>query len=92
MFDHAALTIDTGKLSILSGWNASTNADSSILIRLLENDTFGSRRGTWREALRHGVMKDLGIFTTSWPSKREAKGALVVMGESFLLHLAKVTV
>ena len=49
---HAVLTIDTGKLTILSGWDASTTADSSMLIRTLDEYNNGLRRGTWRKVLR----------------------------------------
>ena len=49
---HAVLTLDTGKPTILSGWDASTIADSTIITRTLDEYIVGVRRGTWRKILR----------------------------------------
>ena len=49
---HAVLAIDTGKPTIFSGWDAATIADSSILIRTLDEYNIGLQRGTWRKFLR----------------------------------------
>ena len=49
---HAVSTIDTGKPTILSGWDASTIADSFILIRTLDEYNIGLRRSTWRKVPR----------------------------------------
>ena len=48
---HAVLTIDTGKPTVLSGWDASTIADSSIVIRTLDEYIIGLRRSSWRKIL-----------------------------------------
>ena len=48
---HAVLTFDTGRPTILSGWDASTIADSSIITRTLDEYNVGVRRGTWRKIL-----------------------------------------
>ena len=44
---HAVLTIDIGKPTHLPGWDASTTADFSILIRRMEEYNIGLRSGTW---------------------------------------------
>ena len=49
---HAFLTIDTGKPTFSSGWDASTIAGSSILSRTLNEYNIGLRRGTWQKSLR----------------------------------------
>ena len=61
---HAVLTLDTGKPTRLSEWDASTIADSTIITRTLDEYNVGVRRGTWwkilrpqgREALRNWVF------------------------------------
>ena len=65
---HAVLTIDTGKSTIFSGWDALTIVDSSILIRTLDDYTIGLRRGTWRKVLRtQGKMNyETGYFRQLW--------------------------
>ena len=49
---QAVLAIDTGKPTILSGWDASTSADSTIITRTLDEYNVEVRRGTWRKILR----------------------------------------
>ena len=56
---HAVLTFDTGKPTILSGWDASTIADSSNITRTLDEYNVGVRRGTWRKILRTQVREEL---------------------------------
>ena len=56
---HAVLTIDTGALTILSGWDASTISDSTIITRVLDEYTVGVRRGTWRKILRSQGREEL---------------------------------
>ena len=48
---HAILTLDTGKPTILSGWNASTITDTTIITKTLAEYNVGVRRGTWRKIL-----------------------------------------
>ena len=49
---HAVLALDTDQPPILSGWDASTIADSTIITRTLDEYNVGVQRGTWREILR----------------------------------------
>ena len=58
---HAVLTLDTGKLLILSGWDAASFGNRSNIVRVLDTYTFGERRETWRKILgtesREELMK-----------------------------------
>ena len=49
---HAVLALDTGQPTILSGWDASTIADSTIITRTLDEYNVGVPRGTWTKILR----------------------------------------
>ena len=49
---HAVLTLDTGSPTILSGWDAATTTNQQIIIQTLDENTFGVRRGKWREIFR----------------------------------------
>ena len=49
---HAVLTLNTGKPTILSGWDASTIADTTIITTTLDEYNVRVRRGTWRKILR----------------------------------------
>ena len=73
---HDVLTIDTGKPTNLSGWDASTNIDSSFLIRTPDEYKIGLRRGTGPKALRTQGKDELQnwvfLITT----------ALVLLGEA----------
>ena len=65
---HAVLTFDTGKPTILTGWDASTIADSSIITRTLDEYNVGVRRGTWRKILRTQGREELRKWVFS-PTK-----------------------
>ena len=56
---QAGLTLDTSKPTILSGWDASTIADSTITTRTLDEYTVGVRRGTWKKILRTQGREEL---------------------------------
>ena len=56
---HAVLTLDTGEPTILSGWDASTIADSTIITRTLDEYDVRVRLGTWRKILRTPSRKAL---------------------------------
>ena len=56
---HTVLTLDTGKPTILLGWDASTIADSTIIRRTLDEYIVGVRRGTWRKVLRTQGREEL---------------------------------
>ena len=56
---HAVLTLDSGRPTILSGWDASTIGDSDILTRTLDDYNVGVRRGTWRKILRTQGREEL---------------------------------
>ncbi|MEO1764958.1 MAG: hypothetical protein AAFR83_24090 [Cyanobacteria bacterium J06629_18] len=62
---HAVLTIDTGKPAILSGWDACTIADVTIIKRLLDEFTLGVRRGTWRKIMRTKGREELRSWVFS---------------------------
>ena len=56
---HAVLTLDSGRPTILSGWDASTIVDSNIITRTLDEYNVGVRRGTWRKILRTQGREEL---------------------------------
>ena len=56
---HALLTVDTGKPTILSGWDASIIADSTIIPRTLDKYNVRVRRGMWRKISRFQVREEL---------------------------------
>ena len=68
---HAVLTFDTGKPTVLSGWDASTIAYSSIITRTLDEYNVGVRRSTWRKILRTQGREELRkwvFFASKGPS------------------------
>ena len=68
---HAILTLDTGKPTILSGWDASTITDTTIITKTLAEYNVGVRRGTWmkilrtqgREALRNRYFQSICVYS-----------------------------
>ena len=42
---HAALTLDSGSPTILSGWDAATTSNQQVILQTLDEYTFGVRRG-----------------------------------------------
>ena len=59
---HAVLTFDTGKPTILSGWDASTIADSSNITRTLDEYNEGGRRGEKFYGRKAGRNYESGYF------------------------------
>ena len=68
---HAVLTLDTGSPTILSGWDAATTTNQQKIIQTLDEDTFGVRRGKWREIFRKKRFVSItwmGVFSSNRPS------------------------
>ena len=74
---HAVLTMDSGSPAILSGWDASTIADETVITRVLDEYTIGVRRGTWRKILREKGRDELRkwVFEPAY-GPQQTKGAL----------------
>ena len=52
LLGHALLSLDTCSPTILSRWDAATTTDQQIMFQILDEYTFGVRRGKWREVFR----------------------------------------
>ena len=46
---HAVLVLDTRSPTISSGWDGATTSNERVILRTLDEYTFGVRRGKWRE-------------------------------------------
>ena len=76
LFAHAVLTVDTGSPTFLSGWDAATISNQSIIHQMLDQNTLGVRRGKWREIFRNETLSTLGkwVFSPSTgPQESEDK-------------------
>ena len=64
---HAILTLNTGSPTILSGWDAATTSNQSVILQTLDEYTFGVRRGKWGEIFRKKVLSALRewVFSSS---------------------------
>ena len=75
---HDVLTLDTGSLTILSGWDAATTTNQHIIIQTLDEYTFGVRRGKWREIFRKEDLVPLREWVFSPATgPQESKNKLV---------------
>ena len=78
LLTHAVLTLDTGSLTILSGWDATTTTNQQIILQILDEYTFGVRRGSWREIFREegSVALRKWVFSPA-TGPQESKSKLV---------------
>ena len=56
---HAALTLDSGSPTILSGWDAANKSNQHVILQTLDECTFGVRRGKWREIFHKKCLSAL---------------------------------
>ena len=74
----AVLTLDTGSPTILSGWDAATTTNQQFIIQTLVENTFGVRRGKWRDIFCEKGLSALRewVFSPS-TGPQESKDKLV---------------
>ena len=84
---HAVLTLDTGSPTILSGWDAATTTNQQIIIQILDEYTFGVRRGKRREIFREKGLVALREWVFSPATgPQESKNKLVKHWQSWETH------
>ena len=49
---HAAITLDIGSPTFLSGWDANTTTSPQTTVQTLDDRTFSVHRGKWRQMFR----------------------------------------